>query len=164
MGFRWYLCSLCSLKTKYRVKASFWKTTGTVHFNLLDKMLWFKLKCTFISENCFSTLSHSIVSRIRWPNMGILRTAAEGGAEGGMKGSHASRLPPPLYSKMATVDYDSSADPEMDLTSDEELERYLIRANTLIRCRPVRLWGICVLGTPWSGSRLCKDPEIATAA
>ncbi|XP_016109752.1 dnaJ homolog subfamily C member 7-like [Sinocyclocheilus grahami] len=55
--------------------------------------------------------------------MGILRRAAEGGAEGGMKGPHASRLPPPLYSKMATVDFDSSADPEMDLTSDEELER-----------------------------------------
>ncbi|TRY59836.1 hypothetical protein DNTS_035258 [Danionella cerebrum] len=30
---------------------------------------------------------------------------------------------PPLHSKMATVDYDSSVDPDMDLTSDEELER-----------------------------------------
>lgn len=64
--------------------------------------------------------------------MGILRTAAEGGAEGSMKGSHASFHPPPLYSKMATVDYDSSADPEMDLTSDEELERYPKKAIALI--------------------------------
>lgn len=55
--------------------------------------------------------------------MGILRAPAEGGAEGSMKGSHASFHPPPLYSKMATVDFSSSVDPDMDLTSDEELER-----------------------------------------
>lgn len=29
-----------------------------------------------------------------------------------------------LDSKMATVDYDAAADPEMDSLSDEELERY----------------------------------------
>ncbi|XP_051571537.1 dnaJ homolog subfamily C member 7-like isoform X2 [Myxocyprinus asiaticus] len=40
-----------------------------------------------------------------------------------MKASRAPLHSPALYSKMATVDFDSSVDPEMDLTSDEELER-----------------------------------------
>lgn len=96
--------------------------------------------------------------------MGILRTAAEGGAEGSMKGTHASFHSPPLYSKMATVDYESSVDPEMDLTSDEELERYPKRAVTLIWGRPTRLWGSWVLGKLPSGIQMYKDPEIVIAA
>lgn len=96
--------------------------------------------------------------------MGILRTAAEGGAEGSMKGTHASSHSPPLYSKMATVDFDSSADPEMDLTSDEELERYPKRSITLIRAPPIRPCGSWILGKLRSGIEMYKDPEIVIVA
>lgn len=96
--------------------------------------------------------------------MGILRTAAEGGAEVGMKGTHASFHSPPLYSKMATVDYESSVDPEMDLTSDEELERYPKTAVTLIRGRPTRPCSSWVLGKLRLGIQMYRDPELVIAA
>lgn len=38
-----------------------------------------------------------------------------------------------LDSKMATVDYDATADPEMDSLSDEDLERYF-KKHTLVKC------------------------------